>query len=157
MIVNMQDIHTEKGERIYIKYVGRVVLKVDSITMGTSSNKNQQIKVHMVDKAGHFITDTFVLTPNSLWALKLFAEALEVPTDIVNTDHFIGRYVNATIKDKMSNNNNKIFEIKKYEETKANKPFEVPQIEVTFENIETQRRIEALKQKTIIDEDEIPF
>lgn len=160
-IVNMQGVKAENEDRIYIKYAGQAILKVDKITEGVSRNNYPQIKVHLKDKHGHFITDTFILTPNSLWKLKLFAQALEVPTDIVNSDHFAERYTKATIKEKPTNNNGVIYEIVKHETAKANKPFVPPKIEVAFENVATQQKIEELKQEVgggiDIDEDEIPF
>lgn len=157
MVINCQGIQVENGERVYIKYVGQATLKVDKVTEGLSRNNHKQIKVHMIDKNGHFITDTFILTPNSLWKLKLFADALGVPSEIINTEHFAGRYTKATIKDKPTNNNGVIFEISKYEASKLNKPFEAPTIEVAFENATTQQKIEELRQEINIEEDEIPF
>jgi hypothetical protein len=157
MVINCQNVKADNQDRVYIKYAGVTLLKVHSVTMGTSSNNNQQVKVHFQDKNENFITDTFVLTPNALWKIKLLAQALEVPADIVNTDHFAGRYAEVTIKEKKTQNNGVIFEINKYEATKANKPFQAPQAEVVYQDDQVQQKVEELKQEMQIDEDEIPF
>jgi len=144
-IIDLTNVDGENEERVYIKQEGKITLKVVKVTERLTQNNNTELKIHFQDKAGRWAIDSFVLTPNSLWRLKIFTKALKMP-DVVNTDELIGRYVIATFKAKQTSKGGTIYEIKKYEPSKLTQPYQ-PKVPVVVEN----------EHGETINEDEIPF
>ena len=148
MNLNLTDVTVEENERQYVKYTGEALLKVVKVTVGKTQTQNDQIKVHFQDKQGLFIIESFTVVPQSLWAIKILVKALGLP-EIINTDNFIGRYVNATIKEKKTQNGI-IYVIDKYSESKLNKPLNIQPVQQQETNNDYVHNVN-------IDNDEIPF
>jgi len=148
MNLNLTDVTVEENERQYIKYTGEALLKVVKVTVGKTQTQNDQIKVHFQDKQGLFIIESFTVVPQSLWAIKILVKALGLP-EVINTDNFIGRYVNATIKEKKTQNGI-IYVIDKYSESKLNKPLNIQPVQQQEANNDYVHNVN-------IDNDEIPF
>lgn len=162
MIIDLEHIELEDGERAYIKQEGKVTLKVVKITESKSQNNNPIIKVHFQDKIGRFAIDDFTITQNALWKLKAFTKALKMP-NMIDTNLMIDRYVIADFKAKKTTNGGEIFEIKKYEASSLTNTMEKMPIPTTYENMQqnhqnthTQQMPQA-QAPIDIDEDEIPF
>jgi len=148
MNLNLTDVPVEENERQYVKYTGEALLKAVKVTVGKTQTQNDQIKVHFQDKQGLFIIESFTVVPQSLWAIKILVKALGLP-EIINTDNFIGRYVNATIKEKKTQNGI-IYVIDKYSESKLNKPLNIQPVQQQETNNDYVHNVN-------IDNDEIPF
>ena len=148
MNLNLTDVTVEENERQYIKYTGEALLKVVKVTVGKTQTQNDQIKVHFQDKQGLFIIESFTVVPQSLWAIKILVKALGLP-EVINTDNFIGRYVNATIKEKKTQNGI-IYVIDKYSESKLNEPLNIQPVQQQEANNDYVHNVN-------IDNDEIPF
>jgi len=149
MNLNLTDVTVEENERQYIKYTGEALLKVVKVTVGKTQTQNDQIKVHFQDKQGLFIIESFTVVPQSLWAIKILVKALGLP-EIINTDNFVGRYANATIKEKKTQNGI-IYVVDKYAESKLNKPLNI-------QPMQQQQEVNSDYVHNVnIDNDEIPF
>ena len=167
MVLYLDDVQVEDTERVYIKQEGVITLKVVKVTEGKTTNNNDQIKVHFQDKAKRFAIDDFVITPNAMWRIKVLTKALKLP-NVIDTNLFIDRYVQATFKAKKTPNGGVIYEIKKYEASPLTNTYEPPQQQQT--NYQQQQQHQAPQQQNHqagvqqelpppidIDEDEIPF
>ena len=148
MRIDLSGIEIDTEDRLYVKREGVITLKVVKITHFTTKNGNQAFKVHFKTRANEWAFDEFILTDNALWRLKILTKALKLP-NAIDTDMMLNRYVKATFVSKVTQNGNKIFEIKKYEPSELTNTYEIP--------VHYERTSNVNIQEEIIEDDKIPF
>jgi len=130
---------TNVEETQWINSIGQHLVKVISVATDKTSNGNAVEKVTFQNGNGERIKDEFVVTDNSLWKMKAFTKALKLG-DVVNTDQWIGKFVNITTgKETYQKQNGEKGEkvvIKAYEPYEAKKKAQEPEQEFEINDYE---------------------
>ena len=133
---------TNVEETQWINSIGQHLVKVVSVATDKTSNDNTVEKVTFQNEIGERIKDEFVVTDNSLWKMKAFTKALKLG-DIVNTDQWIGKFVNITTGKET------------YPKQNGEKGEKV--VIKVYEPYEPKKKAQEPDPSFALDEDELPF
>jgi hypothetical protein len=155
MQINLKDV--DSTPRNYIKKEGRYTLKCVAINETSKTSKgNTILKIMFQNREGEYFIEDIVITENTLFRVKMIADAFGYQQEIVNTQDFVGMYLVGFITiEKVKNKHDQIVDIAKCKS--YSKSAKIVNTIPSAYDPEVQYDNEAIGETEDIEDIEIPF